>query len=103
MEQLSAAADVETTIAMLQPGRDQQTISKNGRFLRAPVPISIFQNKNFVVRRLTRLELRINRAARHPQAALRIESHLNRLDHSIRFRSKELRFKTVSQFERRQF
>src|SRR5439155_23142546 len=103
MKQLSATADVDTTVAMLQPGRDQQIIRKHDRFVRATVPVSILQNKNFVVGRLTGLELRMNRAACHPQAALGVESHLDRLNQAVVFGTEELRFKTASQLARRQF
>ena len=92
-------ADAYTALSRVYANSGQQTkateILAKAAADNAAIVVAIFEHQHFVVGRLTRFELRVNRAADHPQSPLGIEAHLNRLDDAVRFRREKVHLETI--------
>ena len=102
-KQFGALTNVNSSVAQFDARRNKKALSEDGGFVGLAITIGVFEDNDLVVRHLARLDLRIDRAADHPEAAARIKPHLNRLDDSVQFRSEEVRGKSVENAERGQF
>ncbi len=81
VEQLGGLADVAGPVALgrehgRDAGGDEQAVGKDGALLGLAVVVGVFEDEDFVERVLPGRDLRIHRAARDPQAALRVPVHL---------------------------
>src|SRR5258705_456596 len=85
VQQLRTATDIKAAIPMFKAGWDEQAIRENGGFIGAATSSCILKDNNLVIRLLSWLQLGINRAARDPEAALRVETHLDRLGQAFDF------------------
>src|SRR5258708_7058779 len=79
MEQLCALADICAAIARNDRRWNQQTVRKDGRLIGFAVTVGIFKDQDLVFLFLAWCDLWIDRRTGNPQAALRIEVHLDRL------------------------
>ena len=79
VEQLSALADIDAAVTRLDSGGDEQVVGEHGRLVRLPIVVGVIKNDHLVRRHLAGKDLRINLRTGHPQPALGIEVHLDRL------------------------
>ena len=86
-----------------EAGGNHESLGKDGGLVRATVPVSVFQNKDFVLRVLSGLNLGIDGAPDHPQSAAGIKADLNGLDDPVGFGGKKTGRKSFGQSERCQF
>ena len=100
---LGAASNVDATMPPFDAAGDHQAVGKNRRTVRPSVAIAILQHDHFVLGWLPGTDLRVHRAAHHPQAAIGIEANLNRLHHALAFRRKERDVESSCHTERRAF
>src|ERR1041384_5830077 len=99
VQQLRTTANVKTAVAVLQTRRHQQAISENCGFIRVAIAVRVFQNDDFIIRHLARLELRVDSAASDPKPSSWIESHLDRFYDAVSFGRKQPGFETIAQLE----
>src|SRR5438045_9306232 len=98
-QQFSILSDISPAIAQLNPGGDHEAVREHRGFCAPSLASGIFQNQDFIVRSLTWLDLRINRAADDPEPPARIEPHLDWFNHAVLFRRKPFHFKPVCDAE----
>src|SRR5439155_22200713 len=103
VQQLGALGDVRAAITQFDASGNHQTVRENSRFVAAPVAIGVFEDEYFVVWHLAGFNLRIDRAADHPQPPARVEAHLDRFDYAVFLRCEKVDRKTISDVERGQF
>ena len=99
VEQVGAIDHVDAPVARLQPGRDEQAVRENSGLVGLAGAGRVFEDDDLVVLPLARLDLWVRLAARDPEAASRVEIHLNGLGEQ-RVGREEIDLKAVRHLER---
>ena len=99
MQQVRAVGDVDAAVARFDAGRNEQTVGEDGGLVGLAVALGVFEDDDFVVGLLARLDLRIRLAARDPEPAGGVEVHLNRLGQQ-RIGGEEIDLEAVGELER---
>src|SRR5438128_2061199 len=68
IEQLGALPHINPTIARHDASRDEQAVREHRGFVCMAISFGVFENEDFVVGDLARLDLRVNRGAGNPKA-----------------------------------
>ena len=99
-EQVGAFANVNPAGTEREPGRHVETTGKDGRLVGFPVAIGVLENKELVVRFLAGGELGRGQRRQHPEPALLIPVHGDRVGDAERFVGEEAGFEILVEFER---
>src|SRR5207248_8587192 len=102
-QQFGAVADIRAAIAQFDAGWNHQVVGKDRGPVAPPVAIGVFQDEHLVVRRLSRFDLWIDRAADDPQSPTRVEANLDRFHDAVLFRGEEIHLEAVGDLEGGQF
>ena len=102
-QQFGAVTDIRAAIAQFDPGWNHQAVGKDGGPVAPPVAIGVFKDEHLVVRRLSRFDLWIDRAADDPQSPTLVEANLDRFHDTVLFRGEEIDLEAVGDLEGGQF
>src|SRR5947207_2036012 len=99
-KQFRALAHISAAIAQFDSGGDHQAIREDRGLTATTLAGGIFENKDFIIRDLPRLNLRINGATDDPQPSASIESDLDRLDDPLLLRGEQIDLEPIGHLER---
>ena len=98
--QVRLGADIDAALAELDAGRQIEFVGEDGAFVGLARAFGVFEDQDLIVRRRAGQVMRVGRHRRHPESALRVPGHGERImDRKLALRGEQVDFVSFGQLE----